>query len=233
MKPEHVLIVCLGGVFCLTPLSVYLFTLARITRRDHPTVVSGPWDFAGVVLGLSGFILFGGGLVLSVVQSNFRYLVRGNHEAFRDAWEREGQTWIIVSAVYVLLVVGIVVLTLLSRRRSLVVYNVEPATFEATLTEVFEHISRPVERRGNLWSQGAAPLFEVDRFVGGQTVTLRWVSEDVRLFEEVERLLREALREVQPDENVASRWLMACAGGLGFWSACCFGLLLVYIFSAR
>jgi hypothetical protein len=232
MKPEHVLMVCLGGVFCLTPLALYLFTLARITRRDHPTVVSGSWDFAGVVLGLSGFIIFGGGLVLSLLQSNFRYSTRGNLEAFRDAWQREGTTWILVSVSYLLLVIGIVVLTLAARRRSLVVYNVDPAAFEATITEVFEHLGRPIERSGNLWSSGT-PLFELDRFVGGQTVTLRWVSDDVRLFQEVERLLREAVRNVEPDENVASRWLMACAGGLGFWSACCFGLLLVYVFSGR
>src|SRR5207253_6631933 len=138
---------------------------------------------AGVVLGLSGFIVFGGGLVLSVLQSNFRYATRGNHEAFHDAWQREGNVWIVISAVYVLLVIGTVALTLVARRRSLVVYNVDPAAFEATLTEVFEHLGRPVERRGNLWSNGA-PLFELDRFVGGQTVTLRWVSDDTRLFEE-------------------------------------------------
>jgi len=232
MRPEHVLIVCLGGVFCLTPLAAYLYTIARITRRDHPTVVSGAWDFAGVVLGLSGFIVFGGALVLSVLQSNVRYATRGNLEAFRDAWQREGHVWIVVSVSYLVVVLGVIVLTLLSRRRSLVVYNVEPAAFEATVAEVLEQVGRPAERRGNLWSSGG-PLFEVDRFVGGQTVTLRWVSDDVRLFQEVERLLREALRTVYPDDNVASRWLMAAAGGLGFWSACCLGLLLVYIFSSR
>ncbi|HSQ54824.1 MAG TPA: hypothetical protein VLM40_03690 [Gemmata sp.] len=232
MKPEHVLIGCIAGVIWLLPLSVYLFTIARITRRDHPTVVSGPWDFVGVILGLSGFIVFGGGLVLALAQSNFRYSTRGNLEAFRDAWHREGTIWILISAAYLLLVVGIVALTLFSRRRSLVIYNVDPTVFEGTITEVFEHMGRPIERRGNLWSSGT-PLFELDRFVGGHTVTLRWVSDDRRLFEEVERLLREALRDVESDENVASRWLMACAGGLGFWAMCCIGLLFVYVFSSR
>jgi hypothetical protein len=232
MNPEHILAVCLGGVLCFTPLAVYLFTLARITRRDHPTVVSGPWDFAGVVLGLSGFILFGGGLMLSVLQSNFRYATRGNREAFRGAWEHEGTKWIIFAVVYLVFVVGFVLLTLASRRRSLVVYNVEPAAFEATVAEVFEHLGRPVERRGNLWLAAGVPLFELDRFVSGQTVTLRWVADDYRLFQEVERLLREALKNVDTEENVASRWLMACAGGLGFWGVCCFGLLLVYAFSS-
>jgi hypothetical protein len=232
MNPEHVLAVCLGGVLCFTPLAVYLYTLARITRRDRPTVVSGPWDFAGVVLGLSGFVLFGGGLVLSVLQSNFRYATRGNREAFRGAWEREGETWVVFAAAYLALVLGVVVLTLLARRRSLVVYNIDPAAFEATAAEVFEHLGRPVERRGNLWHAAGVPLFELDRFVAGQTVTLRWVSDDVRLFQEAERLLREAVRHVDADDqSVASRWLMACSGGLGFWALCCFGLLLVYAFS--
>src|SRR5205823_14438602 len=124
------------------------FWLALLTRRDRPTVLSGPWDFACLVLGLSGFVLFGGGLVLSLLQSNFRYWMRGNFEAWRGAWGQEKTTWIFLALMYVLAVVGWVALTLAARRRSLVVYNVDPAAFEATLTEVFEHLNRPVERRG-------------------------------------------------------------------------------------
>ena len=105
------------------------------------------------------------------------------------------------------------------------VFNVGPAAFEATLTEVFEHLNRPVERRGDLWV-GGAPLFELDRFPGGRTVTLRWLSEDRPLFQEVERLLREAVRTLAPDDNPATRWLMACAVGSTLAAVCCFGLLV-------
>jgi hypothetical protein len=229
---QSILVVCLVAVFCLTPLALYLFRLALVTRRDHPTVISGQWDFVALVAGLSGFILFGGGLVLSLLQSNMRYWMRGNFESLRSAWGQDKVTWIILASIYVLLVIGIVGLTLASRRRSLVVYNVDPAAFEVTVLEVFEQLGRPIERRGNLWI-GAEPLFELEPFAGGHTVTLRWVSDDRLLFQEVDRLLREALRNVLTDENATTRWLMAIAGGLGFWAVCCFGLLLFYVVSLR
>lgn len=232
MSREPILVTCLAGLLCLAPLAVYLLWVAVLARRDRPTVVSGGWDFAGLVAGLSGFILFGGGVVLFLLQSGFRYWMRGNFESFRQAWGNEKYTWILLSAAYLLGVIGAVALAASARRRWLVVYNVEPAEFEATVAEVFEHLGRPVERRGDQWSAGG-PLFELDRFEAGQTVTLRWLSPDRVLFQEVERQLRAALGSLHPGENPAARWLMACAGGAGFWAACSFALLMVFVFSAR
>lgn len=220
-----ILAICLCGVFCLIPLAMYLWWLSQITRREHPKPIAGPWDFAGLLLGLSGFIVFGGGLLLTLCQSNFRYWMRGNAEAFRSAWIQERVTWMILVAFYLLVVAGIAGLTLLARRRTIVVYNVEPAAFEALLTEVFDHLGRPTERRGRQWV-GGAPLCELDTFEGGRTVTLRWVSDDVRLFEEVDRQLRAALATHSTGDNPASRWLTAAAVGTATAVACSFGLLL-------
>src|SRR5207248_922882 len=133
------------------PLALYLLWVALVTRRDRPTVISGPWDFAALVAGLSGFILFGGGLVLGLLQSNFRYWMRGNLEPLRAAWGNEKYTWLLLAFLYVMLVVGIVALTLASRLRWLVIYNIEPGVLETSVAEVFEHLGRPVERRGNTW----------------------------------------------------------------------------------
>ena len=129
----------------------------------RPTVIGGTWDFVGLVGGLSGFVLFGGGLVLSLFQSNFRYWMRGNFESLRAAWGQEKVTWTVLAALYLLVVVAWIALALAARRRSLVVYNIDPAVFEATLVEIFEQLNQPVERRGNLWVSGV-PLVEVDRF---------------------------------------------------------------------
>src|SRR5262245_21708098 len=151
--------------------------------------------------------------------------MRGNMEGLRGAWIQERVTWMVLVAFYLLVVAGIAGLTLLARRRTIVVYNIEPAAFETLLTEVFDQIGRPVERRGRLWV-GGTPLFELDTFEGGHTVTLRWVSEDVRLFEEVDRQLRAALATHPAGDNPASRWLMAATVGCAVSAACCFGLLL-------
>lgn len=224
------LVVVFASLFCLAPLSAYLFHLSILARRDRPTVVSGSWDFAVLTLGLSGFYLFGGGLVLTLLQSNFRYWMRGNLEAFRGAWASDSTTWVLISSVYVLGVIAMVGLTLVSRRHSLVVYNVEPTEFESAISDVFERLNRPVERRGKVWVAGV-PLFELDTFEGGRTVTLRWVSDDHALFHEVERLVRESMKNVATDDNPAAAWLLSCAGGTGFWAAGSFALILVYFFS--
>jgi hypothetical protein len=220
-----ILAICLCGVFCLIPLALYLMWLTQITRREHPKPIAGQWDFAGLLLGLSGFVVFGGGLLLTLCQSNFRYWMRGNAEALRGAWIQERVTWTLLVVFYLLVIAGIAGLTLLARRRTVVVYNVEPAAFESLLIEVFDQLDRPVERRGKLWVSGT-PLCELDTFEGGRTVTLRWVSDDVRLFEEVDRQLRAALATYSTGDNPASRWLMAAAVGCGTTVACCFGLLL-------
>jgi len=217
----------LAGVFSLAPLLLYLLWLSLITRRNRPTVLPGQWDFAALLAGLSGFILFGGGLLLFLLQSNVRFLIRGNFEALRDAWAKEYVAWVLTILLYVLFVVGGSFLTLKSRQRTLVIYNVEPDQFESALTEVFDHLGRPVERRGNLFV-GGLPLCEVDSFPAGRTVTLRWLSDDHLLFQEVVRQVREAVQPLAPAENPASRWLstavIGCAAVLVFLT-----FLVVYL----
>ncbi len=219
MVLPFIVAVCLCGTFCLAPLTLYLMWLARLTRREAPTAVPGPWDFAGVLAALSGFIVVGGGLVLTLFQSNFRYWMRGHAEAFRAAWSQERTTWALLVLLYLLVVLGGAGLTLVARRRTLVVYNVEPAAFEEMLREVLEQLGRPAERSGKLWCD-PNPLCEVDAFAGGRTVTLRWLSADPRLFEEVSRLLRAALASHATDENPVGQWLTAGAVGSGALAVC-------------
>jgi hypothetical protein len=220
-----ILAICLCGVFCLIPLTMYLLWLGAITRRDRPTLVTGPWDFAGVLFALSGFAIFGAGLVLSFAQANFRFWMRGNFEALRGAWAQERGSWVLLVGFYLVVLLSWAALVLAARRRSLVVYNIEPAALETLLTEVFEQLNRPLERRGKLWV-GADPLFELDTFEGGHTATLRWVSDDERLFEEVSRMLRTALASHASAENPADGWVRSAAYGCGMVVVCCLGLLV-------
>lgn len=224
MVLPFILAVCLCGVFCLFPLALYLFRLALVTRRDRPTAISGTWDFAGLLFGLSGFIIFGGGLLLTLLQSNFRFWMRGNLEELRTVWVQEKLTWSFIVLSYLLVVLGGVALAFSARRRNLVVYNIEPVAFETMVKEVFDQLGRPIERHGKLWIT-REPLFELDTFEGGHTVTLRWVSHDDRLYEDVTRQLRAALATQTTNDNPASRWLMSAAMGSGIIAACCFGLL--------
>jgi hypothetical protein len=218
-----IFVLCLAGVTCLTPLGLYLLWLYTLGRRPRPTVVPGGWDFTALACGLGGFLLFGGGLLLALVRSNVRFGVRGNFEALRDAWAEERLTWGLVTLAYLVVVLGGVVAAGLTRRRSLVVYNVEPDLAEAALADLFDQLGRPVERRGNLWVAGT-PLFELEPFAAGRTVTLRWLADDRRLFEEVARHLRQALPPTDRD-NPAAPWLMTGAVLCGVAVAFCSVLL--------
>jgi len=220
-----ILALCLCGAFCLAPLAMYLMWLSRVTRRETPTAVSGPWDFVGVMIALSGFVVVGGGVLLNLFQSNFRYWMRGNAEAFRAAWVEERVTWTLFVVFYLLVVLGCAGFTLLSRRRTLVVYNVEPAAFEAVLREAFEQLGLPIERRGKLWV-GRGPVCEVDTFAAGRTVTLRWLADDAHLFEDVNRLVRAGLPAVATEENSVTTWLNAVAVGAGVAAISSLGLLV-------
>lgn len=225
MVLPFILALCVCGAFSLFPLAVYFMWLARVTRRDNPTVISGSWDFVGVMGALSGFVVVGGGVLLTLLQSNFRYWMRGNAEGMRAAWIEERVTWTLFVLFYLLVVFACAGITLLARRRSLVVYNVEPAAFEEALADVFDQLNRPVQRQGKEWV-GSSPLCAVDAFEGGRTVTLRWLSDDVRLFEEVGRQLRAALASHVTEENSVTRWLSAGAWGAGMFALCSFGLLI-------
>lgn len=224
MAFSYLLVVCLVGLFGLIPLGFYLLWLSILNRRDHPTVVAGRWDFAAVLLGLSGFILVGGGLLLTLMQSNFRYWMRGNFEQVRAAWGQEHLAWSLIVIAYLAFVLGGIWLAMAARRRSLVVYHVEPAEFEGALTEVFEQLGRPVERRGNLWV-GGVPLVEVESFEGGKSVTLRWVSDDARLFQDVDRQLRQAATGLAPAESQLGRWFMSGAAGCALLVVFCVAVL--------
>lgn len=219
-----IFVFCLAGVCCLVPLGGYLFWLYALSRKNGPAVVPGGWDFAALVAGLSGFFLFGGGLLLALVRSNVRFAVRGNFEALRDAWAQERTAWVLVAVGYLLAVAGGAVLVGLARRRWLVVYNADPDLVEATLADLFEQLGRPVERRGDLWVAGT-PVFEVDPFPAARTVTVRWLSDDRRLFQEVARHLRDAVPADPGRDNPAAPWLLTGAVLCGIVSTFCAVLL--------
>ena len=65
-------ILVLAGFACLFPPALYCLVLASVNNRRRPTLVSGPLDFAGVLLASAGFLIVGGPLALA-----------GMHDAWR------------------------------------------------------------------------------------------------------------------------------------------------------
>ena len=49
----------------LFPLAIYCLIVSLLNRRPRPVMVSGTWDFAGVLFAVSGFLLLGGPVMLT------------------------------------------------------------------------------------------------------------------------------------------------------------------------
>ncbi len=198
----------------LFPLTLYVLVLALINGRPRPVVVSGVWDFAGVLFAVSGFLLAGGPAALTVLDERWRMFwlaLRGDLPGAGDAGWLLSVT-LLVGYFFVVLTGS--VLLLLGRRRTTSVYNVEREALEEALHRVLEGQGLTWVREGRtLWIRpapgGGGPLaVEVDAFPLMRHVLLRWRQGDGPQRQQVEDGLREALREVQTPDNPAASWFL-------------------------
>lgn len=129
------LLLVFGGLVFLFPVAAYCLFLAMINNRAQPTMVSGPWDFAGVLFATSGFLFLGGPTVLGAFHSRYRMALAQGHlpnpsSIFGSSgWE----LWAVLWGLYFVIVLGGAVLLLLRRRAVTVVYNIDAATLEHVL----------------------------------------------------------------------------------------------------
>jgi hypothetical protein len=138
------------------PLAIYLLILGGINRSRKTRMVSGVWDFIGILFAASGFILFGGPAVLSGMSERWRqYWLFGKNSAGTPL-EGIMQVWMFFSILYFGLVVGGAGYFLYRQRRVTSIYNVEPALVEHCLQQISLQLGiRPV-RSGNLFLFGIA-----------------------------------------------------------------------------
>lgn len=231
MGVPYVLLICVAAIICLVPLAVYLRFVAALGQRQRATVISGVWDFAGLAAGLSGFLIFGGVLLLALLQSRFRAGMQGGFAALRAGWEQQATTWSVLAGLYILAVVAWFSLVSLSRRRSWVIYNVVPAAVEECVSQALSQLGVVAQRRGNVWYRDQEALCEMEGFGRGYTVTLWWLHPDRTFYEEMDRILRNRASKLDtPAENEASLWLRITSLGLGVSAMTCLGLLTYALF---
>ncbi len=168
MELREALLIVLAFLF---PLAVYCLVLASVNRRRHPVVVSGRWDFLGVVLALSGFLVAGGPAILSNLVSAWR----GSGRLAGVPDPASGYDWrpavlrVLLAAYFAALVAG-VALALRRRRGVTSVYNVDPDRFDEVLGRALDQLGFAWTRAGNrfyLRASGPLPSAKPEQPVGG------------------------------------------------------------------
>jgi hypothetical protein len=144
------ILVVFGGFAFLFPLGLYCLLLAMLNRRWHPTLVSGPWDFAGVLFALSGFLLVGGPCLLTGLNKQWRNLwITGQ---LRDVTIRPADWWTFwvgLWVAYFVLVVGGAAYLLWRRRRITAIYNIDPQQLDEALSQVVARLGLLTTRIAN------------------------------------------------------------------------------------
>lgn len=245
-----------NGVYALTaflgfllPLTLYLLVLGLINRRWRPLVVSGPWDFAGILFAVSGFLLLGGPGILAMLNHRWRVQWLLSPPASGQGSASDGYyLWLSLSILYFAIVVAGAAYVLWRRRNLLAIYNVEPAAFEEVFSRILDRLGLPWSRAGQLWCVGFAPMtsrttsgpaagtldsgafavelvgrgaqIEVDISSAMRHVSLHWIDADAPARQHIEGELRRQLASVVTRSNPAAGWFLAA-------SACLFSLMTI------
>jgi hypothetical protein len=218
MELKEALFIVLAFLF---PLWVYCLFLAAVNRRPRPVVVAGTWDFLGVVLALSGFLVVGGPAALSNLTTAVHALPQATDEPAALA-PRQVLLGTLLVLYFVVLVVGVAAV-LRQRRGVTAVYNVNPAVFDEVFGQVLDQLGYGWTRAGNrYYLRSAEPvssgertvIVEADAFPPLCHVTVRWDGDDRATRQEVEGELTRALAAVRTRYNPAGGWFLSAAAAL-------------------
>lgn len=224
--------VLLAVALGLVPLGFYFNGLGALHRRPRPVVLSGPIDLLLVLAGLVGFLPTLAVLALLALQSNARLVTRGNSALTAGVWAEERVAWLLTAGLFLAVVAGVVALALLSRRGTLAVYNVDRLTLERAIGDVLAGLGLTAARFGNVWGDGREVL-SIDPTPGLDYATVRLLTRDPRLREEIERNLRLTLDGVAGSQGGVAASLttagMGCLGG----AVAAVGLLTYFLYLTR
>jgi hypothetical protein len=131
----------------IVPLALYFLMLAHLNRSQHPVLVSGPWDFVGVLFAASGFLLLGGPAVLTGLHEQWRLSWLLGQTRFLDGVGENWYFWVGLWGVYFFAVVGGASYLLWARRAQSSIYNIDRTTLDEVLALV-------LERLGYEWVRG-------------------------------------------------------------------------------
>ena len=150
------------GLACLFPVCIYCLFLAMLHQRRHPTLMSGAWDFVGVLLALSGFLIFGTTVfLLSFQPAGREFLLHGGTPADVRRIGAQGSPMIVLLwFLFYASLASSFAYMIWHRRAFSVIYNITPAETEHVLLRVVENAHMQAMRRGRRWYIGAEEHLE-------------------------------------------------------------------------
>jgi hypothetical protein len=218
-----------GSLICLMPLALYFLFLATLNQRRRPTMLTGLWDFTCLLLGLSGFLLLGGPVLVAAINSALRnIMLSGTFAEFRAAWRSSGMVWSILAGAYLASLSMVIALFMLLRRKVTVIYNIDPDALPDLLTGLLDGEGlrwrrvpgglEIVRSRGALDGDQRPPLpgdrafVAIRSFPALRHVSLEWRhAETALLREEVESRVDKLLQTTESAANPAGGWFMSTA----------------------
>jgi hypothetical protein len=141
----------------LLPLATYLLVLGLVNRRSSPLLVPGVWDFIGLLLAVSGFLLLGGPRILDGLSDRLWLGWLAKPDAGPDTIRR---LEFILRAFYFSVIVLSVVVLLWRHRHLTSIYNVDPEQLDEALEDVFATLGLRPLRSGRTLFFRAIPREE-------------------------------------------------------------------------
>jgi hypothetical protein len=218
------------------PLGIYCLILGVLNRRDRPLLVSGPWDFAGVLFAASGFLLFVGPAVLSSLHERWRYYwMFGDPSNGEEMNTLTHYSWLAAWYLYYVLVVAGAAYLLRQRRCLTAIYNIVAADLEIALARALERLDVGWTRQGNHYllkfAAGYSAEVEVESSRLFSHATLHWHDMQPALRQEIERELEKVLEGMPTPINYAAGWFLSVASLLIFTTL--LGVLLIILINFR
>lgn len=200
----------LVGLACLFPLTLYCLFLALVHQRRTPTMISGVWDFAGVLLGLSGFLIVGTSVFLLSISPHGRaFFLGGGTIGDLIRVDRHGNRFTLLLWTSFFLTLGAsLAVVLFQRRHFTVLYHLTPLEAEEILKNVLAGLQLSVTRRGPRWYIG------YEQRSSSRPIELRPIGpEDTFLVQEFDQL-RKAVIDIEGStalRYVSLHWRFATA----------------------
>lgn len=206
-----------GSLVCLMPLAIYLLYVSNLNSKPNPVMVSGTWDFTAVLLGLSGFLLLSGPVLLTMIDSRWRSQVYGNWYELRTLGAREARAWSMMSFGYFLLLVGIIPGIIRSRRSVTSIYNLDANILAEALDEAFRRTGIDFIRQGLRFTvkdkKTGVPMAEtsIESFRAMNHSSLKWSGEYTETRSLIEVELEKLLRSYISAKLAMAGWLNTAA----------------------